>query len=405
MPRDAEYITEWDHFRFEFPTPRTVYGFGEVKFLPSMLDDLIHSNEESCAGLLVVGSHALKTTGYLESILNLFEKTHYSIYVFRCGVGEASCEMVDSGVKQAFLHKVKFILGIGGGSVLDVGKAIAGVTTNGGSVYDYFQGKEFTASGLPYIAIPTTAGTAAEITPNAVLLNPTLGIKKSIRGSALLAQGIILDPELTLSCPPRITAYSGADALVQAIEAYTSRWSHPFSDFYALKAIEYIIPNIRKAIQNGNDRNARAQLLMGAHLAGIAFSQVRLGLVHGLAHPLGFKYHIAHGLVCGVLLPWVMEFNVKISAEKYAIIAQTLQNAGEPVTFLESATNEEKSRALITFIQDYLAELNIPYRLGELGVKSEDIPWIVAQTKGGSADANPRGFSKEQLTRFLHRIL
>ena len=401
--------TRWEDVVFSFPQPRIEFGRGVVNNVPkaifNLLDPMLKHIKKAVIEqpkiLIIIGNKSVKSTGALDKILQSCEQNSIETLVFSCGKGEATVTMVDEAVEMALEEDVHFIVGIGGGSVMDVAKATAGIVTNGGLAEDYHDGKPFELPGLPFIAIPTTAGTGTEITNNAVLIDKTRGYKRSIRGSNLMSKYILLDPELTLNCPPEITASCGADALVQAIESYVSIRSHPLADIYALEAIFLIVPNLRTVFENGDDYAARAEMLLGSFFAGIAFSNVGLGLVHGLAHPIGYKYNIPHGKVCGALLPCVIEYNLKYRADKYARIGRIFSQLDLFTKYEPEASDEKNAQRMASMIKEIFSQIQIPLKLRDLGVLKEDFDWIIENTKGGSVNSNPRTPDPESLRELL----
>ena len=400
----------WDNVKFSFPQPKIRFGKGVVDEIPKailkLLDPmLMHLNKvqiENPVIMFVIGHESLRNSNKMQRIQIICKQNAFDTFVFSIGTGEANVKTVDEGVQLALEKKPHFVVGIGGGSVLDTAKAIAGIARNGGLAEDYFDGKPFESPGIPFIAVPTTAGTGSEITNNAVLIDSIRGFKRSIRGDKIISKYILLDPELSLNCPPEITASSGTDALVHAVESYISKNSHPLADLYALQAISLIAPNLRKVFENGQDLAARSEMLLGSFFAGVAFSNVGLGIVHGLAHPIGYKYGIHHGKICGVLLPWVIEYNAEYRADKYAFLAKKfdkmldLFNKYEP-----EASDLENTHRFAAMIKEILSQVQIPLRLRELGVKKEDFDWIISNAKGGSVNANPRSVDPDSLKKLL----
>jgi alcohol dehydrogenase class IV len=403
--------TSWEEVQFSFPAPKIRFGKGVSKALPQAIFELLdpmlpYIGKAEIAQpkvMIVIGGGSVKETGALDRILEACKNNAIDTMVYPIGSGEATIDMVDEGVQVALDEKPHYIVGLGGGSVLDVAKAIAGIATNGGLAEDYHEGKPFEVPGIPFIAIPTTAGTGSEITNNAVLIDKTREFKKSIRGNQIVAKYILLDPELTLSCPPDITAYSGADALVQAIEAYVSKRSHPLADIYAMQSIMLLAPNLRYAVEHGDDYAARAEMMLGSFFAGVAFSNVGLGLVHGLAHPIGYKYDIPHGKICGALLPWVIEYNAEEAPSKYVKIARVINQLDLFTKFETECSDYENGRRLAGMIKELFAQVQIPLRLQDLGIPKEDFEWIADNTKGGSVNSNPRTPSREDIIKLLER--
>jgi len=360
-----------------------------------------HASTYGQKALIVCGTHSLRASGRLDRVLKVLKDTGLQVTVYDAISGEPTLHMVQTGLDMARQTGAEVIVGMGGGSAIDAAKAIAGLYTHEGTVEETFCGsRTVTGGGLPWIAVPTTAGTGAEVTKNAVLISPQHSRKASLRHDEWFADVAIVDPELTLDAPPEITAASGSDALTQAIEAYTSIGASPVTDALAARAIQLIGRSLQPAYRNGQDLNARADMLYGSMLAGMAFANARLGGVHGMAHPLGCRYHIPHGTVCGLLLPYVMDYNVEYAATKYAHIAQVLGISTEGMDTLTAAAQAaERARELVTSV-------GIPMRLGPLGVKHEDLDLIAEESlPSGSLKHNPRPLLKEDVLAILQEAL
>lgn len=401
----------WESVKFSFPEPIIRFGKGTIQELPNCIRKILKPTIPQIQTaslkrpnlLIVIGSNSLKNSGILTKVVENCQSADMNTTIFECGAGEANVDIINKGVNFSLQCKPDFVIGIGGGSVLDSAKAIAGIVTNGGTVQQYHAGKTFDKPGIPFIAIPTTAGTGSEITINAVITDPKAGIKQSIRGENLVAKAIILDPELTLGAPPQVTAYAGADALVQAIEAYVAKKSNPLTDLYAIWAIRYLNQNLLRVYEHGDDLDARSEMLLGSYFGGIAFSNAGLGLVHGFAHPIGYKYHIPHGKICALLLPWVIEYNMGIQANKYANIAKQLKYLNLLNKYEADASDEANTKYLINMIKELFISIGIPIRLRDLSIPKEDFDWIVANTKGGSVNSNPRTPDPASLKELLEK--
>lgn len=237
--------------------------------------------------------------------------------------GEPTLDDLERLRADARAHRAEWVAGVGGGSVLDLAKACAGLSHAPQASSAYHNGAPIEAPGVPFIAAPTTAGTGSEATVNAVLTNTAAGVKKSIRDPRIIARLVLLDPELLAHCPKTVIAHAGMDAFTQAVEAYTSRYATWMSDQFALQAVESIAANL-EAVYRGASTACREALLQGSYLGGLGFSMGRLGVVHGLAHPLGLRYHVPHGLVCGVCLPWAIELNREAMGAKYGSLSQAV---------------------------------------------------------------------------------
>jgi alcohol dehydrogenase class IV len=340
--------------------------------------------------LVVTGKRGLRSAGLQGGILGHLEANGIAARLFAEVESDPSLGTVERGVAAATAHGVDVVVGIGGGSALDAAKAVAIAVTQPESVRAYHAGREIQRDGLPFIAVPTTAGTGAEITRNAVLTDERRKLKLSLRGERMIAKVALLDPELTVSLPPEMTAHSGMDALTQAIEAYLTREPNPVSDALALRACEVIHRNLATAVANGTDLPAREAMLLGSLLSALAFSNSGLGAVHGLAHPLGARLGIPHGLACAVLLPHVMELNLGVRRQRLAELAACFGRSQA-----EEALAEAKS---------LLTAVGIPASLRNRGLAEELFPTLIAESRGSSMSKNPCDPTDEDLWRILERL-
>ncbi len=284
------------------------------------------------------------------------------------------------------------VVALGGGSVMDVGKVAAAIAHETYPVEDYFfKRRAVPPGGLPFAALPTTAGTGAEATPNAVFVDEASSIKQSIRSVYLLPDLALVDPELTLDCPARVTAESGMDALTQGIESYVARHASNATRPLALEGVKLIFGALLTAVRNGGDCAARSAMAEGTLLGAMAFGASGLGAVHGLAHPVGAKYHLGHGLVCGVLLPTVMRWNLPVAEARYAELA--------------AAAGLSDAPALIAAVDALRQAAGLPPKLGPLGLREADFDWIVANSRSGSMKSNPRDLSDDDLRLILKQLL
>jgi len=351
--------------------------------------------------MLVCGHRSLRASGHLDRALGHLRESGVQTTVYDAVSDEPTLDVIQEGLDRARAGDIKLLIGIGGGSAMDTAKAIAGLYTHPGTIYEYHRGeRKVSGGGLPWIAVPTTAGTGAEVTKNAVLDDPENRIKFSLRHDGWFAGVALVDPELTLSMPPEVTASSGSDALTQAIESYTSIGASPITDALAIEAITRIARSLEHAVRDGSNIEARADMLYGSMLAGCAMSNARLGGVHGMAHPLGALYHIPHGLVCGLLLPYTMAYNVPYAGSKYAHIAQLL---GVDTRGMDMDTAAQQG---VERVRELLAAVGLPQRLGPLGVKREDVPVIVeGSLPSSSLKHNPRPLAAEDITAILEAAL
>lgn len=293
---------------------------------------------------------------------------------------EPSPTSAEAGAGLARREDCLLIIGIGGGSALDTAKAVAMLAINKGKVSDYVGLDRVLRPGLPTVLIPTTAGTGSEVTFTAVFTNRVAKTKGGINSRFLYPTIALLDPELTLSLPPQITAQTGMDALTHAVEAYTSNKANPLSDMVAEKAIVLIGQFLKKAVKNGKDLEAREGMLLGSLLAGMALANAGVGAVHAMAYPLGAMFNISHGLANAVLLPYVLEFNRLARPERFARVNQLL---GGPVTALSANQGAQRCVKRISTLSQ---AIGIPKNLKELGIPKKSIK---AMAEGAIKVARP----------------
>lgn len=333
-------------------------------------------------GILVHGA-SLAGQGRLDRLLAAATPA-ISFKVQRHSGGEPTLDQVEKLRTEIVESGVEWIAAVGGGSVIDLAKAAAGLARSGESVERYHEGHPVDVTPLPFLAAPTTAGTGAEATVNAVLTNARTGSKKSIRDPRWMAAVVILDPDLLAGAPPSVIGCSGMDALTQAVEAFTSRHATWFSDATAVKALELIAGNLPLASAE-NNAAVGLDLLVGSYLAGIALTQARLGVVHGIAHPLGVQFKAPHGLVCAICLPHALELNKPHTGGKYKAMSKAV--GGDII--------ERVNRLL-----DSLA-IRSPFS----GRKIPDRKRIIAETMAsGSTKANPKTIAAADVEWLLDRL-
>ena len=364
-------------YSLSFPG-RIIFGAGTVNDLP----ELIPADSRI---LLVTGSHAEKDglLGFMEHLLIGFETTSI------CGIkAEPPLSEVDKLIQAGRYSSSTAIVAIGGGSVIDAAKTAAALIPLEGMTADYFYDRlQIKHKGLFFAALPTTSGTGAEITPNAVLTDTEVSIKKSIRHQGMFADVAIIDPELTYSCPPALTAASGLDAFTQAVESYISKSANTVTRLLAGKAASLIMANIVQACKSPLDASARSAMAEGSMLGAMAFTQSGLGAVHGLAHPIGGKLKIPHGLCCAVLLIPVLKANRPSCRQHLKELAQ--------LCGFDSADN------FIAAIANIQKELNIPCTFKKFGLNEEHFDFIMENCRSGSMHKNPRKFTNFELLEIL----
>ncbi len=337
--------------------------------------------------LIVTGPRAMREAGVTDRVIGILESASCQAVVFDQAPPEPTIGSVDDGIAMLHEHGADVVIGIGGGSAIDVAKAIGGLARGGEPTSAYFDGQDAPSEAVPIIAIPTTAGTGAEVTRNSVLSDPGGPTKQSIRGDRLMPAVALMDPELMVSMPPGVTARSGMDALTQAIESYWSIHATPITEGLALQAMERIADALVRAFDRGDDLDAREAMGYGSLIAGMAFANSRLGAVHGLAHPIGIRYHIPHGEVCAVLLPHVMRLNRDAAPAKY-----------ERINHILGGDAADKAAEL-------LRRLDLPEGFGAAGLVEDDFDAIVAESMpSGSLKANPKKVTEDDLLTILKGV-
>ncbi len=379
------------------------YAPGKIIFGPGGLSQVgAEAKRLGNKVLVVLGRSAMRKSGALDRLTHLLTENNLEYAIYENIPSDPTVETIDTGTGLARKGSCNLVIALGGGSVLDTGKAISAMVTNEGSVADYQEiegkGRKFQHKPFPFIAIPTTSGTGSEATRNAVITNTKLGLKKSIRDPWLIPEVALIDPELTLSLPPYITAICGGDALTQCIESYLGRKSQEITDALALHAIGLIGKSLVKAVKDGKNLEARKDMAMAALLSGLCLSNSGLGTAHALSHPLGVYYKIPHGLSCAILLPYVMEYNLPIVTKRLAKIAQSL---GEDIPLLSETEAAQKA---VEKIKEILSQAGIKNNLSEWGIKKEDFPKLIKGAKGGSLNNNPRDTSDEDLIELLYKM-
>jgi alcohol dehydrogenase class IV len=378
MPRIGKLM------RFEFATAaRIVFGEGTAATLPELVRGF------GQRPMVVTGASVERSAALLAAI---------SAEVF-AAAGEPTVELVREGAKRAQSFACDVVVSIGGGSAIDAGKAIAAIATNGGEPLEFLEmvgkGRAMMNAPLPFVAVPTTAGTGSEVTRNAVLGSTEHGVKASLRSPLMLPSLALVDPELTYGLPPDVTAYTGLDALTQLIEPHVSVRSNPMVDALCVDGIRRAAHTLRRVYHDGSDVEARRDMALASLFGGLALANAGLGVVHGFAAPLGGSWKAPHGALCAALLPHGMAANVAAlrarapghpALERYAAIART-------ITGRKEASAEDG----IEWLHALCAELKIP-ALRKWGITQKDLPGVVEKAaKASSMQANPLPLTSEEL--------
>ena len=316
--------------------------------------------------------------------------------------GEPDPDTVAAALEAAQEFGCDAVLSIGGGSVIDTGKAIAGLVTNGGPIVEYLEGvgngRQLTAEPVPHIALPTTSGTGAEVTKNAVITSVKQGYKKSFRHEKLMARLVIVDPELTVSLPPAQTAASGMDALTQCIESYITKKANPITDSMALGGIELAASHLEIAYEQGDNIAAREGMAAASVMSGLCLANSGLGAVHGIAASLGAHYPIGHGLACAILLPHVMRLNLPAATAKLGRVgvALTGRNAGEA---------SQNAEAGASFVESLAVRIGIPKNLKAFNIPPEALPILARDSAGSSMSGNPAPLDDRAVEELLRALI
>jgi alcohol dehydrogenase class IV len=357
---------------------------------------------------VVAGEH-LQKSGELARIEYLLSKKGFSVERLLVH-GEPEVNLVDEAAARARVLGSDFIVAVGGGSVLDVGKAAAGLATNGGSVREYLEGvgsgRALRTRPLPFLALPTTAGTGSEVTRNAVVASKEEGFKKSFRSPLLLAAVALVDPALTDSTPPAQTAASGLDALTQLIEPFVSTRAMFATDALALEGMRRARVALPKAFGNGADQNARDEMAVASLLGGLCLANAGLGAVHGIAAALGARFVLPHGLACACVLAQTVEANIR-ALERRAPDGPALARyarVGEALAGQVFATAGQARSAVTTLLRELCQELKVP-RLSRFGVQPSNLATLVGESRGSSMKSNPVTLEDAEIRAILEAAL
>ena len=379
--------------QFEFATStRIIFGEGSAK-------QLAPAAKQWGSSVLFVTGHDPERWKHLRGEIEA-SGAHVTSFPIS---SEPTVDLIAQGVLEARAENCDVVIAIGGGSVIDAAKAIAGLLTNFGDVLDYLEvvgkGQALQNPAAPFIAVPTTAGTGAEVTRNAVLGVPTRKVKASLRSPFLLPRLAVVDPELTFDLTPSITAHTGLDALTQLIEAYVSIRANPVTDGFCVQGIPLAARSLRRAFHHGDDAAARSDMSLAALFSGLALANAGLGVIHGFAAPLGGRFSAPHGAVCAAILPYGMEINLRALRARApeSVALGRYQGVARMLTGRADATAEDAIR----WTRKISKELGIP-PLKEYGIGEQDVPLLVAEAaKASSMKANPLVLTSEELQEVL----
>jgi alcohol dehydrogenase class IV len=383
--------------QFEFSTAhRIVFGPGVAEQIPDLVA------EHGTRAFLVLGSTPERFSGITDQI----SARGITCESFRV-MGEPTTDLVRAAAASARRIAAQVVVAIGGGSVLDTGKAVAALLANEGELTDYLEvvgkGQPLRNSSAPCVAAPTTAGTGAEVTYNAVLSVPDRHVKVSMRGPLMLPRWAVVDPLLTLSLPPALTASTGLDALTQLIEAFVSNKANPLTDGVCREGLQRAGRSLRRAFENGSDAEAREDMSVASLFSGMALANARLGAVHGFAGPLGGMTDAPHGVICGKLLPYVMQANVQALRDR-APNSPVLSRFNEVARILTGRRSADAADA-VAWIEDLCVTFALP-GLRRYGLAEPDFPLLVEKAKKASSmKGNPVELHDDELLHILRQAI
>lgn len=373
--------------------PDLLFGDGAITHLPEII------KREGFERVMIICDEGIEKAKILDQVMEQIKKNDLTCTVFSNVEANPTIATVDAGMHLLERFQPDLLIGLGGGSPIDVAKALGMLAKNGGQITDYEGMDKFENESLPLLAIPTTAGTGSEVTIFTVVTDSTTQYKLTVGGRKLAPKWALLDPELTLTLPRKITAATGLDALVHAIESYTSIMSNPLTETFALDAIRIISSNLRQAVYNGDNLPARSAILYGSLLAGIAFNNTRLGNIHAMSHPLSAKYNVPHGVANSVLLPHVMEFNLLAVPEKFMNIAKAM---GESLD--ESQSLMKNANKAIEAVKQLSVDIQIPKDFSDYNIPESDLyPMAKDAMESGNVLVNPRQTTIEDIIQLYEK--
>ncbi|MEH6648686.1 MAG: iron-containing alcohol dehydrogenase [Motiliproteus sp.] len=371
-------------------------GEGASQEIPNVLASL------GCQRPLIITDKMMVQLGYAGRIQESLSGQQITADVFDDTVPEPTISSIQAGVEKARQGDYDCIIALGGGSPIDSAKAIAILATHGGKMQDYKFPRMVIEAGLPIIAIPTTAGTGSEVTRFTIITDETSDEKMLCVGIGFMPVATLIDYNLTLSLPPRISADTGIDALTHAIEAYVSKKANPYSDSQAISAMRLLGPNLRRVYHDGADKAAREAMMLGSTLAGVAFSNASVALVHGMSRPIGAAFHVPHGLSNAMLLPSVTAFSIPAAPERYADSARAMGVATE-----RDSTAQANNKLLLE-LQAINDELQVPTP-AQFGIERQAFfdlmtPMAEQALASGSPANNPRVPSVEEVVEIYQQL-
>lgn len=379
---------------FSFSVPQEIIvGKGSLARLPEVAEKLGGKH-----GFIISGPH-LNKMGIVASCSESLENAGIKVDAYTETEGNPSVETVEKAAAAFCKSGANFIIALGGGSPMDVAKAVGVVARYGGSITEYEGGGRVPGDIIPLIAIPTTAGTGSEVTAFSVITDHSRNYKSTVFSYKLIPAYAILDPELLTTAPVSVAAACGIDAMVHALEAYISKDASPFSDAMAEKALELIGKNIRRYVADRTDIEAAEAMITGSLFAGIAFSWARLGDVHAMSHPVSAYFDVPHGVANAILLPTIVEYNALADRGKYLKLFNY-------ISLTPASEAEFESVMLVDLLTELNEQLGIPGSLGEVGVTADKFDAMADDAmKSGNIAVNPRSTTKKDVLSLYEKAL
>lgn len=379
---------------FTFTVPQDIiFGMGSLKRLPELLE------KNGSRKMLLISDRGLESLGVVAKVEDIVKASGIEVAKFLDVEPNPSVDTVNSATRAYQETESTSIVALGGGSPMDVAKAVGVLAKFGGQITEYEGAHKVPGKIVPIIAIPTTAGTGSEVTAFSVITDTSRNYKLTVFSYELIPSYALLDPELIMTAPASIAASCGVDALIHAWEAYTSRDASPFSDAMAEKAMELIGANLRRFVANRQDEEAACAMMSGSMFAGIAFAWARLGNIHAMSHPVSAFFHVPHGVANSILLPTIVEYNALADHGRYEKIYNYISKEKEPVMDFIPEMLADEAREL-------LKDLGIPSKLSDVGVTEDKIPQMAADAmKSGNILANPRQSAQKDIEMLYRRAL
>lgn len=379
---------------FQFTVPQTIlFGSGSLANLPTVMEEL------GAKKLLIISGRHLRKMGVVNQVMDMVAAKGLSYAAYTDVSPNPTVQMVEDAATLYRQSGTSCILALGGGSPMDVAKAVAVVVTYGGTITDYEGSDTVPGPIAPVIAIPTTAGTGSEVTAASVITDPARNYKLTVFTKRIIPEYAILDPDLLATMPSSVAAATGVDAMIHALEAYLSLAATPFTDAMAEKALELIGPNLRRFVANRQDSEAAASMLLGSMFAGLAFTWARTGDVHAMSHPVSAYFHVAHGVANAILLPVVLEYNLLADRGRYEKIYHYIRKGTGSIT-------EFTPDMLVQEVRQLLADLSIPQHLAEVGMREDMIAQMAADAmKSGNIPVNPRQTTTEDIITMYRKAM